>query len=138
MSRTVFHAAALFPAAALAAASLAAPLAAQSALASRGLGYPIEPLDARGYREVVAQACARTGVPEDAEGVTHLVDTLHPRHGQPYLPCIPFDVVSKIADLARYRQHPPRLTPDALDWAWHNYFGLPALEAPHDRPLSGE
>jgi hypothetical protein len=47
MSRTVFRAAALLPAAALAAASLAAPLAAQSALASRGLGYPIEPLDAR-------------------------------------------------------------------------------------------
>ena len=107
---------------------------------SRRLGYKIEigPLDARGYREVVAQACARTGVPEDTEGVAHLVDTLHPRHAQPYLPCIPFDVVSKIADLARYRQHPPRLTPDALDWAWHNYFGLPALDAPHDPPLSGE
>lgn len=108
---------------------------------ARRLGYKIEivPLDIAGYREVVAQACARTGVPEEPAGVAHLIHTLHPRHGQPYLPCIPFDVVSKIADLARYRQRPPRLTPEDIDWAWQNYFGLPAPEAPaHDRPHSGE
>ncbi|MBT9552124.1 MAG: ATP-binding protein [Hydrogenophaga sp.] len=108
---------------------------------ARRLGYKIEiePLDADGYREVVAQACARAGVPEHPAGVAHLIHTLHPRHAQPYLPCIPHDVVSKIADLARYRQRPPRLTPEALDWAWHNHFGLPVLDAPAaDRPLSGE
>ncbi|MDO8905333.1 ATP-binding protein [Hydrogenophaga sp.] len=108
---------------------------------ARRLGYKIEiePLDASAYRRVVAQACQRTGVPEERPGVQHLVDNLHPRHGQPYLPCIPFDVISKIADLARYRQSPPRLTPEALEWAWANYFGLPGRDAPaNDAPLSGD
>lgn len=108
---------------------------------ARRLGYKIqiEALDAEGYRLVLEQACLRTGVPENEAGIAHLIHTLHPRHGQPYLPCIPYDVVSKIADLARYRQQPPQLTPEAVDWAWHNYFGLPGLDEPaHDRPLSGE
>ena len=108
---------------------------------SRRLGYKIqiEPLDAAGYRKVLERACLRAGVPDDSAGAAHLIHTLHPRHGQPYLPCIPYDVVSKIADLARYHQHPARMTPEAIDWAWHNYFGLPVLDAPaHDRPFSGE
>lgn len=108
---------------------------------ARRLGYKIEivPLDAAAYREVVAQACRRAGVPEELPGVQHLIHTLHPRHGQPYLPCIPYDVISKIADLARYRQSLPRLTPEALDWAWANYFGLPGQSAPATDPqtLSG-
>ncbi len=99
---------------------------------ARRLGYKIEigPLDADAYREVVSQACRRTRVPESPSGVGHLVDTLHPRHGQAFLPCIPYDVISKIADLARYRQGQPLLTPEALDWAWANYFGLPGQAAP--------
>lgn len=99
---------------------------------ARRLGYKIEiePLDAAAYREVVTQACHRTGVPEELPGVQHLIHTLHPLHGQPYLPCIPYDVISKIADLARYRQSAPRLTPQALEWAWANYFGLPGCAEP--------
>jgi hypothetical protein len=108
---------------------------------ARRLGYKIEieALDAAAYRDVVAQACQRTGVPEELPGVQHLIQTLHPRHGQPYLPCIPYDVISKIADLARYRQSAPRLTPEALEWAWANYFGLPGCAAPAiDQTLSGD
>ncbi|MEZ5645217.1 MAG: ATP-binding protein [Burkholderiaceae bacterium] len=108
---------------------------------ARRLGYKIEiePLDAAAYRDVVSQACRRTGVPEELPGVQHLIQALHPRHGQPYLPCVPYDVISKIADLARYRQQPPRLTPEALDWAWANYFGLSGQEAPAvEQSLSGE
>ena len=53
----------------------------------------------------------------------YLIHTLHPRDGQPYYPCIPFDVISKIADLARYLEQPARMTPERLEWAWHAYFG---------------
>lgn len=92
---------------------------------ARRLGYKIEihPLNASQYRTVVAQACARTGVPADRAGIDYLVDTLHPRDGRPYYPCIPFDVVSKIADLGHYLGQPPRMTPALLDWAWLAYFG---------------
>ena len=92
---------------------------------ARRLGYKIriDALDAERYRSVVAQACARTGVPEDAVGVDYLIHTLHPRDGQPYYPCIPFDVISKIADHGRYLDQPARMTTERLEWAWNTYFG---------------
>lgn len=92
---------------------------------ARRLGYKIHlvAMNAASYRAVVAQACEKTGVPPDAAAIDHLVDTLHPHYTQPYLPCVPFDVISKIADRARYLEQPARMTPELLDWAWHTYFG---------------
>jgi len=99
---------------------------------ARRLGYKIHvpPLDAARYREVVLQACANTGVPPDADSIDFLVNTLHPRHDQAYYPCIPRDVISKIADRARYLRQPPRMTPDLLGWAWVLYFGEGEEPAP--------
>ena len=95
---------------------------------ARRLGYKIHlaPLDAHAYRIVVAQACAHTGVPPDLAGIDYLVNTLHLRDAQPYLPCLPFDVISKIADRARYLEEPARMTPELLEWAWCTYFGVDA------------
>ena len=92
---------------------------------ARRLGYKIQliPMSAESYRAVVAQACARAGVPTDQTGIDYLINTLHTRHRQPYLPSLPFDVISKIADRAHYLEEPPRMTPEVLDWAWANYFG---------------
>lgn len=92
---------------------------------ARRLGYKIQiqALDAERYRGVVAQACARTGVPADPAGIDYLIHTLHPRDARPYYPCIPYDVISKIADLDRYLDQPVRMTPELLEWAWHTYFG---------------
>lgn len=103
---------------------------------ARRMGYKIriEALDAASYRKVVAQACAITGVPLDVAAVDHLVNTLHPRDAQPYYPCIPLDVISKIADLDRYMNQPAQMTPERLEWAWLNYFGregpVPGAHAP--------
>lgn len=92
---------------------------------ARRLGYKIQlaPMDAASYRAVIAQACARTGVPPDPVGIDYLVNSLHLSSLQPYLPCLPFDVISKIADRAQYLEQAPSMTPDVLDWAWFNYFG---------------
>lgn len=92
---------------------------------ARRLGYKINMLamDADTYSAVVAQACERSGVPEDPVGVDYLIKTLHMRNLQPYLPSLPFDVISKIADRAQYLGEAPRMTPEALEWAWANYFG---------------
>ena len=67
-------------------------------------------------------------VPPDPASIDFLVNTLHPRHGQPYLPCVPFDVISKIADRSRYLDQPAAMTPELVEWAWTMYFGSP------DRP----
>ena len=92
---------------------------------ARRLGYKIHlvPMNAASYRAVVAQACTRSGVPPDPAGIDYLVNTLHMRNLMPYLPSLPFDVISKIADRAQYLAEPPRMTPELLDWAWANYFG---------------
>ncbi|WP_137891379.1 ATP-binding protein [Ramlibacter sp. 2FC] len=92
---------------------------------ARRLGYKIHvpELSPEQYREVVTQACARAGVPPDAASIDHLVDGLHPRHGRSYFPCIPHDVIGKIADRACYLDEPPRMTPELIEWAWELYFG---------------
>jgi predicted ATPase with chaperone activity len=101
---------------------------------ARRLGYKIHvlPMNAEAYRAVVAQACARSGVPPDPAGIDYLVNTLHQRHGQPYLPNQPFDVISKIADRAKYLEEAPRMTPEVLDWAWATYFGGNSLPTQAD------
>jgi hypothetical protein len=92
---------------------------------ARRLGYKINivPMNLQNYRAVVAQACQRSGVPPDPAGIDYLINTLHMRHLVAYLPSLPFDVISKIADRARYLEEAPRMTPEALEWAWANYFG---------------
>lgn len=93
---------------------------------SRRLGYkiPIGAISQEGYREVIAQACKRVGVAFDTEVVDFMIDHLHPSYEQAYLPCIPYDVISKIRDRALYLGQTPRLTPELIEWAWKMYFGL--------------
>lgn len=111
---------------------------------SRRLGYKIAlgALSRSAYREVVAQACARTGLAFDDEAVDYLLDHLHPTHQQDYLPCIPYDVISKVGDRARYLELPPRLTPALIEWAWAMYFGgshaTPPEPARSNRTLEGQ
>ena len=92
---------------------------------ARRLGYkiPIKALSPQAYREVVSQACVRVGVECDRLSVDHLVEHLHPSCHQEYLPCVPYDVISKIRDRARYLDQELRLTPALLEWAWQMYFG---------------
>lgn len=98
---------------------------------ARRLGYKIyigamRPDD---YRVVVAQACARAGLALDDAAADFLMNHLHARDGRPYLPTIPYDVISKIGDRSRYLEQPPRLTPELLEWAWSMYFGEAAQDA---------
>ena len=92
---------------------------------SRRLGYkiPIGALSKEGYREVIAQACQRVGLAFDTETVDFMIDHLHPSYDRAYLPCIPYDVISKIRDRALYLGQSPRLTPALVEWAWKMYFG---------------
>ncbi len=92
---------------------------------ARRLGYkiPIQALSKQAYREVIAQACERVGAEFDQRSIDHLVEHLHPSCQRDYLPCVPFDVISKIRDRARYLGQELHLTPELIEWAWHMYFG---------------
>jgi hypothetical protein len=90
----------------------------------RRLGYKIHigPMDVDEYRTIFTRVCQEREIPYDETAFQHLLDDHHAGSGQPLLACYPRDIVNQIADLARYRGEPPRLTKDSLHWAWHNYF----------------
>lgn len=92
---------------------------------ARRLGYKIsiDELDKDGYCEVFAQACKRSGIEFDAQAADFVINDLHVTYQQAYLPCIPYDVISKIRDRTAYLGQSPRLTPELLTWAWKLYFG---------------
>ncbi|MCK9983925.1 MAG: hypothetical protein AzoDbin1_00397 [Azoarcus sp.] len=90
----------------------------------RRLGYKIHigPMNESEYRNIFTRVCEERGVPYDETAFQTLLTEYHQVHKQPLLACYPRDIINQIADLARYRGEAPRLTPDALHWAWHNYF----------------
>ncbi len=90
----------------------------------RRLGYKIHvgPMNEHEYRSIFAGVCEQRGIAFDDAVFRSLVDDFHAANGQPLLACYPRDLVNQIADLARYRGEPARLTTEALHWAWHNYF----------------
>ena len=93
---------------------------------ARRLGYKIEigALSQKGYRTVIAQACQRVGIEADPAAIDFMIDHLHPSYEQAYLPCVPYDVISKVRDRALYLGQSPRLTPELIEWAWKTYFGV--------------
>jgi len=90
----------------------------------RRLGYKVrlDALDEGSYRRVFRQACERADVAHDEAAADCLVNELHARSGMPLLPAYPLDLVLKVRDRAVYEGVEPRLTPQALRWAWKLYF----------------
>lgn len=90
----------------------------------RRIGYKIHvgelPLDS--YRQVFADVCAEYGVKADATIFDTLIQRYHQPQRRPLLACYPRDLVRQVLDHATYHGRPAELTPDMLDWAWHNYF----------------
>lgn len=90
----------------------------------RRLGYKVRlgAMDEVSYRRVFRQACERAGLPHDESAADCLVNELHAGSGMPFLPAWPLDLVLKVRDRAVYEGVEPRLTPQALRWAWALYF----------------
>ncbi len=74
------------------------------------------------YRRITREVCQKFGVPYTEDAFERLVTDYHGRYARPLLACTPRDLVSQIADYATYRGIAPTLTPDLLDWAWHNHY----------------
>lgn len=90
----------------------------------RRIGYKIHigPLLETDYRKIFKAACAGLGIAWDEEVFAWLVRERHLREGRPLLACYPRDLLSQVRDRAGYEGVTPTLTPEALDWAWHNFF----------------
>jgi predicted ATPase with chaperone activity len=104
---------------------------------ARRLGYKLHlgALDEPGYRAVFRQACERSGIEHRDDAADFLIRELHRSAGMPLYPTIPFDVVSKLRDRARFVGSEPALSPDGMRWAWDLYFapdldqvGVPSLD----------
>jgi hypothetical protein len=90
----------------------------------RRIGYKIHigPLAESDYCRIFMGACARLGIAWDRDAFDWLVRERHLREERPLLACYPSDLLSQVRDRAAYEGVPPALTPEALDWAWNNFF----------------
>jgi DNA-binding MarR family transcriptional regulator len=90
----------------------------------RRIGYKIHvgelPLDQ--YRQVFSDVCTEYGITTDIGTFDSLIQQYHLPQGRPLLACYPRDLVRQVLDHAIYHGRKAELTPDMLDWAWHNYF----------------
>lgn len=97
----------------------------------RRLGYKIQigALTEDQYRSVFCEACKALDIPFSEAAFHYLVHVRHTKENRPLLACYPRDLLGQIRDLSRYEDRSPELTPDALDWAWNNYFVSAAASA---------
>jgi DNA-binding MarR family transcriptional regulator len=103
----------------------------------RRLGYKIHlgPLHEDAYRQVIRQACLKTGAPYEEAMANYLIDELHRKQAMPLYPAIPYDIIAKLRDKAAFEGSEARLTKEGLHWAWNLYFapdeddgGVPSLD----------
>jgi hypothetical protein len=90
----------------------------------RRIGYKIKlgPLTTEEYRTVFRDVCAEYGIEFSEDMLQLLLREYHAREQRPLLACYPRDILSQVRDFAIYEQTSPRLTPEAVNRAWHNYF----------------
>jgi hypothetical protein len=106
----------------------------------RRIGYKIhfQPLSPAQYHTIWRQVCRQHGVAYDAAICQGVIERLHRPANVPLLPCHPRDLIDMALDHAAYvGADDDTLRPEALDWAWSNYFvrlddGLPrpAIDPP--------
>jgi energy-coupling factor transporter ATP-binding protein EcfA2 len=90
----------------------------------RRMVYKIElgALSESQYRTLTRDQCAALGIAFDETAFRHLVGYLHRSSGRPRLAVYPRDLLTLIADQARFLHQSPAMTAPALERAWHSYF----------------
>jgi hypothetical protein len=97
----------------------------------RRLGHKIaiEPLRAKDYVRVFEDACRAEHIAPAGAALEALLHDYYEAQGRALLACHPRDLLHLIASRARYLGIAAELSPELVDWAWHEYFGS---EAPGD------
>lgn len=82
------------------------------------IGHPTE----AEFERIFRTTCSACEIPFDAETFGYLLDHYYRRLGVHYNACHPRDILDHIVDHARYYNHPPELTREAIDAAWESFF----------------
>jgi hypothetical protein len=90
----------------------------------RRIGYKIsfKPVSVEQYKQIWDDVCAERSLRCEAEVLDYVIRELHARRGIPLLPCHPRDLLGMALDRLTYTGAGNTITPEALLWAWDNYF----------------
>ncbi|MBD2836772.1 AAA family ATPase [Pseudomonas sp. JM0905a] len=90
----------------------------------RRIGYKLHfnYLQPQEYERVWRQETERLGVPFDPILLRYVLQGFYELQGMPLVPCHPRDLLGMALDRQRYLDGSGPLSPQDLEWAWHNYF----------------
>ncbi|MDA8484241.1 AAA family ATPase [Pseudomonas resinovorans] len=90
----------------------------------RRIGYKLHfnYLQPQEYERVWRQETERLGVPFDPVLLRYVLQGFYELQGMPLVPCHPRDLLGMALDRQRYLDGSGPLSPQDLEWAWHNYF----------------
>jgi hypothetical protein len=90
----------------------------------RRLGYKIRigHIAAPEYMAISRQVCSRLGMEFRQVPIKHLIEEEHARRSVPLCACHPNDILSRAAEICRYRGAAPQLTNDVISQACRDYF----------------
>ncbi|AOE84475.1 AAA family ATPase [Pseudomonas sp. TCU-HL1] len=74
------------------------------------------------YGCIWRQETERLGIPFDPILLRYVLQGLYEPQGMPLVPCHPRDLLGMALDHQRYLDGSGPLSPQDLEWAWHNYF----------------
>jgi Mg-chelatase subunit ChlI len=90
----------------------------------RRLGYKIRigHLSPADYVAICHQVCARLGMEFRQDAIRHLVEVEHEKRDVPLSACHPNDILSRVAEICRYRGKAPHLSRELVVQACRDYF----------------
>lgn len=90
----------------------------------RRLGYKIRigHIAPPEYMAISRQVCASLGFEFRLEPIKYLIEEEHAKRSVPLCACHPIDILSRAAEICRYRGAPPQLTKDLIGQACKDYF----------------
>jgi predicted ATPase with chaperone activity len=74
------------------------------------------------YEQIFQQRCAAEGLTYDPAAVAYIFAEFYDKRGIPPRGCHPRDLLGHVADIAKYREMTPQLSPELLDRACRSYF----------------
>ncbi|MDH4873846.1 AAA family ATPase [Pseudomonas sp. BN515] len=90
----------------------------------RRIGYKLHfnYLQPQEYERIWRQETERLGIPFDPILLRYVLQGFYELQGMPLVPCHPRDLLGMALDRQRYLDGSGPLSPQDLEWAWHNYF----------------
>lgn len=83
-----------------------------------GIDNPSE----EGYRQIFMNVCQARSIQFDEETFNYLLRNYYAEGDRPLRACHPRDLVKHLTNFATYRDEPPTMTVELIDWAARSYF----------------